>query len=73
MSRRQNEQGKVVHNVTVGADGLPQGARLVKSSGFERLDQAAYKTLMTWRYAPGKRNGVPTAMSYDQVVTFVLD
>lgn len=72
VSKRQGEQGKVVYKVSVGADGLPKSADLVKSSGFERLDQAAYKAVMGWRYAPGKRNGVPTAMSYDQVVTFVL-
>ena len=73
LSKLQGEQGKVVYKISVGADGLPKSADLVKSSGFERLDQAAYKTVMSWRYAPGKRNGVPTAMSYDQVVTFVLD
>ena len=73
ISKHQGEQGKVVYRMNVGADGLPKSADLVKSSGFERLDQAAYKTVMSWRYAPGKRNGVPIAMSYDQVVTFVLD
>ncbi len=73
MSKRLNEQGQVIHSVTIGIDGLPISARLVKSSGYDRLDQAAYKAVMGWRYTPGKRNGVVTAMAYNAPINWVLE
>ena len=73
MSKRLNEQGQVIHSVMIGVDGLPINARLVKSSGFDRLDQAAYKAVMGWRYTPGKRNGVVTAMAYNAPINWVLE
>lgn len=72
ISKRLNQQGQVVHSVLIGIDGLPVSAQLVKSSGFDRLDQAAYKAVMGWRYVPGKRNGVPTAMSFEVPIYWEL-
>ena len=63
----------MVHSVMIGVDGLPLSARLVKSSGFDRLDQAALIAVMRWRYTPGKRNGVPTAMSFNVPINWVLE
>jgi protein TonB len=73
MSKRLNEQGQVIYSVLIGVDGLPISAKLVKSSGFDRLDQAAYKAVMGWRYVPGKRNGVATPMSYNAPINWVLE
>ncbi len=73
LSKRLGEQGQVIHSVLIGVDGLPVSATLVKSSGFDRLDQAAYKAVMSWRYTPGKRNGVPTQMSYNAPINWVLE
>lgn len=73
LSRRLGEQGLVVHSVLIGVDGTAVSARLVKSSGFERLDQAAYQAIMRWRYTPGKRNGVPEAMSFNVPFNWVLE
>ena len=73
MSKRLGEQGKVVYSVLIGIDGRPQSATLVQSSGFERLDKAAYTAVMSWRYVPGKRNGVPTPMSYNAPINWVLE
>ncbi len=64
LSKRMNEQGKAVHRVWIGIDGKPQRAELVTSSGFPRLDKAAYDAVMSWRYVPGKRNGVPETMPF---------
>ena len=72
-SKRMGEQGQVVHSVLIGVDGLPVSARLVKSSGFDRLDQAAMTAVMRWRYTPGKRNGVPAAMSFNVPINWVLE
>ena len=73
LSKRLGEQGQVVHSVLIGIDGLPVSARLVQSSGFERLDQAAFNAVMRWRYTPGKRNGVPAAMSFNVPINWVLE
>jgi protein TonB len=73
LSRRLGEQGQVIVRVMVGADGVPQSAELRKSSGFERLDQAALATALKWRYVPGKRGGVPEAMPVNVPINFVLE
>jgi protein TonB len=52
---------------------VPQSAELRKSSGFERLDQAALATALKWRYVPGKRGGVPEAMPVNVPINFVLE
>ena len=72
LSERLGEQGKVVYKVMIGVDGKPQSATLVTSSGFPRLDKAAYDTVMRWRYVPGKRNGVPEAMAFNVPINWEL-
>lgn len=72
ISKRLGEQGQAIHSVLIGVDGLPVSAQLVRSSGFERLDQAAYEAVMRWRYVPGKRNGVPVAMSFNVPILWEL-
>jgi protein TonB len=73
MSQRAGEQGKVVVHVLIGADGNAQKVELRRSSGYERLDQAALATVQKWRYVPGKRNGVAEAMWFDVPINFVLE
>lgn len=73
LSRRLGEQGRVVVRTLIGADGLPQQAEVLRSSGFERLDRAAVDTAMRWRFVPGKRAGVAEAMWFNLPLHFVLD
>lgn len=73
LSRRLSEQGLVVHSVLIGVDGRAISARLVKSSGFDRLDKASYDAIMRWRYSPGLRDGVPEAMSFNVPLNWVLE
>ena len=73
MSKRLGEQGKVIVRVLVGVDGLPKSAEVKKSSGFDRLDEAAREYIMRCRFVPGKVNGVVQAMSYDAPVNYVLN
>lgn len=73
MSRRLSEQGKVIIKVVVGADGLPKQVDVRRSSGFERLDEAAKEAMLRCRFAPGKVNGVAQTMAYDAPVNFVLN
>ncbi|MDP3701489.1 MAG: TonB family protein [Hylemonella sp.] len=73
LSRRLGEQGKVVVRVLIGVDGTAQQAEIRSSSGYERLDQAALATVRSWRYVPGKRNGVAEAMWFNVPINFVLE
>jgi len=73
LSRRLHEQGQVVYRVMVGVDGQAKSATLVRSSGFERLDQASRSAVMNWAYVPGKKSGTPTAMSVDVPINWVLE
>ena len=67
------EQGKVVLRVFIEIDGKAQKAEIKQSSGFERLDQAALKTALLWRYLPGKRAGIAEAMWFNVPINFVLE
>jgi protein TonB len=73
MSRRLNEQGQVVIRVFVAADGSPQQGEVKTSSGYDRLDQEALRTVLRWRFVPGQRLGTPEAMWFNVPVNFVLE
>jgi protein TonB len=72
LSKRLGEQGSVVVRVWIGTDGLASQPSLKTSSGFDRLDQAALNAVLSWRYVPGKRGGVPEAMWFDVPVNWQL-
>ncbi len=59
LSRELGEQGRVLLRVLVTADGSVQRIELYQSSGFERLDRAASKTVSSWHFIPGKKDGQP--------------
>ncbi len=73
MSKRLNEQGKVLVRVLIGVDGKAQKAELRQSSGYDRLDQSAMNTVLQWRYVPGKRDGVAEAMWFIVPISFLLE
>ncbi|WP_026604122.1 energy transducer TonB [Methylomonas sp. 11b] len=54
-SRQLGEQGKVLLRVLVNSDGQVEQVLLRKSSGHERLDQAAQETVQKWRFVPARR------------------
>lgn len=73
LSKRMGEQGKVVVRVFIGLDGVASQAEIRNSSGFDRLDQTALKTVLGWQYAPGKVNGEAKAMWFNVPIHFVLE
>lgn len=73
VSRRLNEQGQVVIRVFVAADGSAQQGEVKTSSGYDRLDQEALRTVLRWRFVPGQRLGMPEAMWFNVPVNFVLE
>lgn len=70
MSLRLNEQGKVVVRVLIGRNGRALDGRIAQSSGFDRLDQAALRAVMSWRYVPGTVDGQAQDMWFDVPVNF---
>ena len=73
ISRKLREQGQVLVDVLIGADGNAQQAKVKASSGFDRLDAAALATVQRWRYVPGRKGGVATAMWFSVPINFVLE
>ncbi|MGJ7522261.1 energy transducer TonB [Variovorax sp. LT1P1] len=73
MSKRLGEQGKTIVRVLIGVDGMPKSASIRQSSGYERLDEAARTAVMSWRYVPGKRNGVVEPMEFNVPINWVLN
>jgi protein TonB len=73
LSKRLNEQGRVVIRARIEVDGTASQVEVRTSSGYERLDQTALQTAKHWRYLPGKRAGVPEAMWFNIPIQFVLE
>ena len=73
MSKRLGEQGRTIIRVLIGVDGLPKSASIRESSGYDRLDEAARTAVMSWRYVPGKRNGVVEPMEFNVPINWVLN
>lgn len=64
-ARKRRLEGVVYLRVWVGADGRVQNIKIATSSAHRSLDQAAVKTVRTWRFIPAKRNGKACA---DEVI-----
>lgn len=62
-SKRMKEQGTVFLLVQVSAQGTPTKVQLHKSSGYERLDEAALASVSQWSFVPAKRGNTPIAAS----------
>jgi len=55
LSRRMGEEGKVVLRVSVSPQGNADNVEIKTSSGSNRLDESAAKTVRSWRFIPAKR------------------
>ena len=73
LSRRLGEEGVVGLRILIGDDGRVSNVAVVKSSGVERLDDAAKEwVLANWRYRAATRDGKPIASETQAVVVFNL-
>ena len=57
-SRRIGEEGKVILRVFVTADGGAQQVEIKTSSGSDRLDESAQRTVRRWKFIPARRGGI---------------
>ncbi len=72
-SRRLGEEGRVLMKVLVSADGAAENVQIEKSSGSERLDNAAVNAVKRWRFIPAKKNNQALGAYVIVPVKFSLD
>lgn len=73
MSRRLAEQGKVLLDVLILANGKVGEIKIKQSSGFKRLDDAALQTVKQWQFQPAKRGNQAIDYWYVQPISFSLN
>ncbi|WP_176216786.1 energy transducer TonB [Andreprevotia lacus] len=71
-SRTLGEEGTVTIRVVINEEGRPVSTEVAKSSGFARLDEDAKRTVMKWRFNPGKVNGKPVTQAWNVPVVYKL-
>lgn len=72
ISRKLGEEGTVILDVEWNQEGRITLARVKKSSGFSRLDQAALAAIDSWRCNPAEQDGVPIRAVAVQLFSFQL-
>jgi protein TonB len=73
LSRRMNEEGKVLLKVRVSAQGTALDVAISKSSGFPRLDAAAVDAVTRWRFVPARRGDEAVDSSVIVPITFAFE
>lgn len=72
LSRKRKEQGTVWLFLLVSKDGLVTELKLKKTSGFDRLDQAALQAVKKWKFQPALKQGQPIDYWYELPLKFSL-
>lgn len=72
-SRRAGEEGRVVVQARIDADGRLGGWNIVERSGFARLDAAVDCIVRRLEFVPGRRDGEEVAASAILPIVFRLD
>ena len=71
-AKRKNQQGQVLVEVRLTAQGQQQELRIIQSSGVSSLDQAALNAVRGWQFLPELRQGLPVASRVQVPVNFTL-
>ena len=66
------EEGTVLVEAEVDINGRAVGAKISRSSGHPDLDAAALRSIAGWSFAPGTKDGKPTAQQVVVPVDFQL-
>lgn len=73
LSRRLKESGGVLLRVLVSPQGQAGKVEVSKSSGYERLDQAAQEAVRSWRFVPARQGDQPISAWVIVPINFTLD
>lgn len=72
-SRMRGEEGTVLLEMSVTAAGTVSSVRVLKSSGYPRLDRAALEAVRSWRFIPAYIGDRPVESVVRQAITFDLE
>jgi len=72
LSKRMGEEGRVLLHVLVDESGAASEVSIKKSSGSERLDQAALEAVQKWRFIPARKNNIALSAYVDVPIKFSL-
>jgi protein TonB len=64
------EQGRVRLEIRIDSAGRVEAVRILRSSGFARLDEAATVGVRRWRFQPARDAGVPVAWRLEHTIHF---
>ena len=70
---RNNETGKVLVRIEVGANGEPVAVSVVSRSGSRSLDRAAVQAAKRWRFRPAQQDGRAVPGTVEAPIVFSLD
>lgn len=73
VSRRLAEEGVVLLEILVRADGTVGELRLKNSSGYTRLDEAALRAVKHWHFVPAVRGEQKIDYWYELPIEFLLN
>jgi len=69
---RMGQEGRVLLDVRVSAEGTVISLRIKRSSGFPRLDEAALNAVRRWKFTPSRRGDSAIEGRAEVPVDFVL-
>jgi protein TonB len=72
-ARRQKQEGVVLLRVVVNEKGKVESADLLRTSGFDSLDDAALRGIRRWTFEPARRGEMPVQSTVNVPVRFKLD
>jgi periplasmic protein TonB len=70
---RRGEQGSVILDVQVAADGAAAAVDVWESSGYPVLDSAARRAVASWHFIPARRAGLPVPSTMPVKIRFMLN
>jgi periplasmic protein TonB len=71
-ARKLHQEGRVMLEIAVTAEGRVNGVKLKESSGFPLLDQAAIEGVQNWKFRPARMGGLRIDTIVDVPVRFQL-
>lgn len=72
-SRRKGEEGAVQLLIHINTEGSVRQVEILTSSGYDRLDRAAVKSVQSAQFSPELHNGSPQSSALSLTIRFKLD
>lgn len=71
-SRRNKEEGTVVFKISLNSHGDMINYKIIKSSGYKKLDKQAEISVKSAKFQPALNNGKPVSSDFELKITFSL-